>query len=170
MLAKLEETERSFLELQQRMADPDVSGNPTEYQRLVRAVSDIQDAVEAFVEYKGLARRLVEAKEMVRECENDPEMLEMVREEAEELVGQVDSQAERLKLLLLPKDPLDDKNIMLEVRAGTGGEEAALWAADLIRMYQRYADTQGWKVSLINESQAEAGGYKECILQIAGQK
>jgi peptide chain release factor 1 len=170
VLAKLEETERSFLELQQRMADPEVSGNPTEYQRLVRAVSDIQEAVEAYVGYKETARRLADAREMLRECEGDPEMAELAAEEAGELGAALEAQAERLKVLLLPRDPLDERNIMLEVRAGTGGEEAALWAADLIRMYQRYAEAQGWKVALVSESSAEAGGYRECILQIAGDK
>lgn len=152
------------------MADPDVSGNPTEYQRLVRAVSDIQDTVEAYREYKDTQRRLGDAKEMLRESEGDPEMVELAQEEVDALAAAADAQADTLKLLLLPKDPLDDKNIMLEVRAGTGGEEAALWAADLIRLYQKYADTQSWKVALVSESQAEAGGYRECILQITGDR
>lgn len=169
-MSKLEETERTFNDLQARMASPEVSGNPNEYQRLVRAVSDIQEAVEAFASYKDMQRRHAEAKEMLKECDGDPEMAELAREEADELSAALDEQGERLKILLLPKDPLDDKNTMLEVRAGTGGEEAALWAADLIRMYQKYADSQGWKVSLLSESTAEAGGYKECILQITGEK
>lgn len=152
------------------MADPDVSGNPTEYQRLVRAVTDIQDAVQAYGEYKDTVRQLAEAKELLKESEGDAEMAELATEEIESLSSALEVQAERLKVLLLPKDPLDDKNIMLEVRAGTGGEEAALWAADLIRMYQKYADGQGWKVALVNESVAEAGGYKECILQVTGQR
>lgn len=168
MLAKLEETEKSFKELQERMADPEVSGNNTEYQKLVRAVSDIQDAVDGYTAYKDLERQLADAKELLKESEGDPEMAELAREEMEALQAAIEQQGERLKYLLLPKDPLDEKNIMLEVRAGTGGEEAALWAADLIRMYQKYADTQGWKVSLMSESSAEAGGYKECVLQITG--
>ena len=90
----------------------------------------------------------------------------MVREEVDSLTRRLDSLAERLKVLLLPRDPLDDRNIMLEIRAGTGGEEAALWAADLVRMYQMYATTQGWKVSMVSESAAEKGGYRECILQV----
>ena len=170
VLAKLEETEKNFNDLQNRMAEPEVSGNPTEYQRLVRAVTDIQDAVEAFREYKDTLRRLLDAKEMLRESEGDIEMTEMAQEEVDMFAVALEAQADKLKVLLLPKDPLDDRNIMIEVRAGTGGEEAALWAADLIRMYQKYADTQGWKVALVNESSAEAGGYKECILQITGDK
>jgi peptide chain release factor 1 len=169
-LTKLEETERNFVDLQTRMADPEVSGNPTEYQRLVRALTDIQDAVEAFREYKETQRRLKEAKDMMKECEGDIEMMELAEEEVTAMSDAMEVQAEKLKVLLLPKDPLDDKNIMLEIRAGTGGDEAALWAADLIRMYQKYADTQGWKVSLVSESDAEGGGYRECILQITGEK
>lgn len=169
-MAKLEETERNFVDLQTRMADPEVSGNPTEYQRLVRSLTDIQDAVEAFREYKETQRRLKEAKDMMKECEGDIEMMELAQEEVTTMSDAMEVQGEKLKVLLLPKDPLDDKNIMLEVRAGTGGDEAALWATDLIRMYQKYADTQGWKVSLVSESVAESGGYKECILQITGEK
>jgi len=170
VLLKLEETEKNFVDLQTRMADPEVSGNPTEYQRLVRSLSDIQGAVEAFREYKENQRRLKEAKEMLKECEGDIEMMELAQEEVTAMSDAMEVQGEKLKVLLLPKDPLDDKNIMLEVRAGTGGDEAALWAADLIRMYQKYADTQGWKVALVNESEADTGGYRECILQITGEK
>lgn len=170
VLAKLEETEKSFKELQARMADPEVSSNNTEYQKLVRAVSDIQDAVDAYAAYKELERQLADAKELLRESDGDPEMAELARDEMETLQQQIDAQGEQLKFLLLPKDPLDEKNTMLEVRAGTGGEEAALWAADLIRMYQKYADAQGWRVSLMSESVAEAGGYKECVLQITGDR
>jgi len=170
VIAKLEENEKQYEELQNKMADPEVSANQSEYQRLVRAISEIQDAVEAFQKYKDTERQLVDAKQMLKESEGDVEMVELAREEIAILQEDIDSQSEKLKVLLLPKDPLDEKNIMLEVRAGTGGEEAALWAADLIRMYQKYADGQGWRVSLMSESSAEAGGYKECILQITGDK
>lgn len=152
------------------MADPEISSNQAEYQKLVRAINEIQEAVDAYQTYKETERQLIDAKEMMKECEGDVEMMELAKEEMSVLNEQIDSLGEKLKILLLPKDPLDEKNIMLEVRAGTGGEEAALWAADLIRMYQKYADSQGWKVSLMSESSAEAGGYKECILQITGER
>ncbi|PSC70498.1 Peptide chain release factor 1 [Micractinium conductrix] len=170
VVTKLTDTTEKYKELQARMADPEVSSNNTEYQKLVRAVSDMQVAVDAFAAYQDLERQLADAKEMLRESEGDAEMAELARDEIEGLQQQIDEQGERLKFLLLPSDPLDEKNIMLEVRAGTGGEEAALWAADLIRMYQKYADIQGWKVSLMSESTAEAGGYKECVLQITGDR
>ena len=152
------------------MADPTISGNPTEYQKIARSVSDLQPVIDGFNKYLETEKLLVEAREMVKECDNDPELAEMAREEAHELVQSLEEQGEALKLLLLPRDPLDERSVMLEVRAGTGGEEAALWAADLIRMYQKYSDAQGWKASLLNESTAEAGGYKECVLQITGDK
>lgn len=153
------------------MADPAVSSDQTEYQKLVRAMSDIQAAVEAFQKYRDIERQVADAKAMMKECEDvDMEMLELAKEEYSMLNSELETLGGSLKLLLLPKDPLDEKNIMLEVRAGTGGEEAALWAADLIRMYQKYADTQGWKVMRMSDSTAEAGGYKECVLQITGDK
>jgi len=171
VLAKLEDTERQYNELQERMADPSVSSNQGEYQKLVRAVADIQEAVETYQRYRDVERQLVDAKALMKECEGvDMDMLELAKEEAVMLSEELDTLGAGLKLLLLPKDPLDEKNIMLEVRAGTGGEEAALWAADLIRMYQKYSDSQGWKVTRMSESTAEAGGYKECVLQITGDK
>lgn len=170
-MSKLEDTEKHYNDLQEKMADPVVSSDQTEYQKLVRAMSDIQAAVEAYQRYRDLERQVVDAKAMMKECEGvDMEMMELAKEEYSMLQGEMETLGDSLKLLLLPKDPLDEKNIMLEVRAGTGGEEAALWAADLIRMYQKYADTQGWKVIRMSDSTAEAGGYKECVLQITGEK
>lgn len=171
VLKKLEDTQKTHSELQERMADPTVSGNPSEYQKLARSVADLQPAVDAYEQFLTTERQLAEAREMVKECESsDPELAELARDEAEQLARSLEEQAAQLKILLLPRDPLDDRSVMLEVRAGTGGEEAALWAADLIRMYQRYSDTQGWKTALVNDSTAEAGGYKECVLQINGAK
>jgi peptide chain release factor 1 len=172
VLAKLEETEVQFNELQEKMADPSVSSNQSEYQKLVRICSDIQAQVEAYQQYKDTERQLEDAKAMIKECESaqDAEMLEFAKEEQAMLSESLETLGDSLKVLLLPKDPLDEKNIMLEVRAGTGGEEAALWASDLIRLYQKYADSQGWKVQRMSESVAESGGYKECVLQITGEK
>lgn len=170
VLKKLQDTKKTHEELEAKMADPTISGNPTEYQKIARSVSDLQPVIDGFNKYLETEKLLSEAREMVKECDNDPELAEMAREEANELVQSLEEQGEALKLLLLPRDPLDERSVMLEVRAGTGGEEAALWAADLIRMYQKYSDAQGWKASLLNESTAEAGGYKECVLQITGDK
>ena len=139
---------------------------------MVKMCTEIQDQVEAYQEYRETERQLEDAKALIRECESaqDTEMVEFAREEQSVLNERLAALGARLKLLLLPKDPLDDKNIMLEVRAGTGGEEAALWASDLIRLYQKYADGQGWRVERMSESVAESGGYKECVLQITGEK
>lgn len=152
------------------MADPDVSSNPTEYQRLARMVSDIQDSVEAYIQYKDLQRQLVDAQAMLKESEGDAEMVELAREEIDMLQTELTDTEEKLKLLLLPKDPLDDRNIMLEIRAGTGGSEAGLFAADLLRMYQKFADSQGWKTSIVSQSEGDGGGLKECIIQMTGDK
>lgn len=170
MLKKLEDVAKTHAELQTRMADPDLAANNTEFQKVAKAAAEIEEATLAFHKYNDTVRQLAEAKELLRESDGDPEMAELAREEIEMLQQEVDEQGGRLKLMLLPKDPLDDRNIMLEVRAGTGGEEAALWAADLVRMYQRYADGQGWRTALISESSAESGGYKECILQVTGDR
>jgi peptide chain release factor 1 len=169
VLAKLEETEASFRELQGRMASPEVANDATEYQRIAMAVAELQEAVDQFAAYKVVAARLADAREMARD-DADAEMAELAAAEASELAVELELSAERLKLLLLPRDPLDERSVMLEVRAGTGGGEAALWAADLVRMYQRYADMQGWKAELVSGSESEAGGYKEAVLQVSGAR
>lgn len=170
MLAKLEDLARSHAELQAGMATPAVAGDPTEYQRLARAAAEMQERVSGYERYRALEAELASAREVLRESEGDADMEAMAREEVEGLAERLGAQAEALRLLLLPRDPLDERNIMLEVRAGTGGDEAALWAAELVRMYQRYAELQGWRVSLVSESLAEGGGYKEAVLRITGDK
>ncbi|KAK9810519.1 hypothetical protein WJX72_012069 [[Myrmecia] bisecta] len=168
VLTKLADTEQTYKELTMKMADPDISANPNEFQRVAKAAADLEPTVTAYNAYLDTVEQLQEARDMMKESDGDPDMVEMVREEIDELSQRSAQLSEQLKVLLLPKDPLDEKNIMLEVRAGTGGEEAGLWAADLIRMYQKYADTQGWKVTRLSESPAESGGYRECIVQISG--
>ncbi|KAL6769806.1 PRFA1 [Auxenochlorella protothecoides x Auxenochlorella symbiontica] len=170
VLAKLEDLARSHAELQAGMATPAVAGDPTEYQRLARAAAEMQERVSGYERYRALEAELASAREVLRESEGDADMEAMAREEVEGLAERLGAQAEALRLLLLPRDPLDERNIMLEVRAGTGGDEAALWAAELVRMYQRYAELQGWRVSLVSESLAEGGGYKEAVLRITGDK
>ncbi|DBA93713.1 TPA: hypothetical protein ACH3X3_013782 [Trebouxia sp. C0006] len=150
------------------MASPEVSSNPTEFQKVARAAADLEQTVTAYREYEQLQQELAEAKELAAESAEDEEMKQMAQEETDKIRKQMQSLEAQLEVLLLPKDPLDERSIMLEVRAGTGGEEAALWAADLVRMYQRYADTQGWKVSFLNSSEGDNGGFREAVLQVAG--
>lgn len=168
VLEKLRDRESTYLELQERMASPEVSSNPTEFQKVARAAADLEQTVTAYREYEQLQQELAEAKELAAESAEDEDMKQMAQEETDKIRKQMQSLEAQLEVLLLPKDPLDERSIMLEVRAGTGGEEAALWAADLVRMYQRYADTQGWKVSFLNASEGENGGFREAVLQVAG--
>jgi peptide chain release factor 1 len=126
--------------------------------------------VNTFDLWKTTQQQLLEARQIVKESASDPEMQEMAQMEVAELAEKSDSLEQRLKILLLPRDPNDDKNIMLEIRAGTGGDEASIWAGDLLRMYSRYAEGQHWRVKLVSESLGESGGFKEVILEIQGEQ
>mmetsp|Transcript_4145 Transcript_4145/g.11692 ORF Transcript_4145/g.11692 Transcript_4145/m.11692 type:complete len:414 (+) Transcript_4145:114-1355(+) len=170
VLERLEAAERTYEELSKKMGDPDVAGDPDQFQKVARQAADLQATVDAHSQYRDLVQQMQDAKEMLKEVDGDPEMVELTKEEIAELQPQIDSIEEKLRLLLLPKDPLDDKNIMLEIRAGTGGEEASLWAADLVRMYQKYATSLGWKATMVSYSEAESGGYKEAVLEVSGEK
>ncbi|CAL5222480.1 g4852 [Coccomyxa viridis] len=169
VVEKLERTEKAYKALTVQMADPDVASNATEFQKVARAAAEMADQVSAYDKYKATQVALKEAKELLRESDGDPEMAELAKEEIEQLNAELVRLTGQLKLLLLPKDPLDEKNIMLEIRAGTGGDEAALFCADLLRMYQRYADAQSWKLSFLSESESENGGLKEAIVQVSGK-
>uniref|UniRef100_A0A383V435 Prokaryotic-type class I peptide chain release factors domain-containing protein n=2 Tax=Tetradesmus obliquus TaxID=3088 RepID=A0A383V435_TETOB len=169
MVDKLRAAEGTFKELQLRMADPDVANNSQEFQKVARAASELEQTVNAYRQHQDAEKQLAEARVYLKEeAASDPDMAEFAREEIAELEGQVSQLETELKLLLLPKDPLDERDIMLEIRAGAGGDEAGIWAGDLLRMYQRYAQNQGWKASMINYTEADAGGYKEAVLQIKG--
>jgi len=168
LLDKLRSVEQTYDELTRRLADPDVATNPEELQRLAQARSSLEETVQTFDSWKQVCEDRNGAQQILKESASEPEMREMAELEVAELDDRLQRLEARLKILLLPRDPNDDKSIMLEVRAGTGGDEASLWAGDLVRLYSRYAETQGWKVSLASESPGEAGGYKEAILEIQG--
>jgi peptide chain release factor 1 len=167
LLDKLKSVEQTFQELTHRLADPDIATNPDELQKIAKARSSLEDTVTTYQQWQQATAELAEAKEILKEAD-DPEMKEMASLEVEELEEQIKKLEKQLKILLLPRDPNDDKNIMLEIRAGTGGDEASIWAGDLVRMYSRYAEDQNWKVSLLSESPADMGGFKEAILEITG--
>ena len=167
MFAKLEEIERSFMDLEQELSDPEVYNNQERYKKVTIAHSELGEVVNAFREYKQLAADLEDNKEMAKD--SDPEIREMAEMEISEIKDRLPKLEEELKFLLLPKDPMDGKNIILEVRAGTGGEEAALFAADLFRMYSRYAEQNGWKVEIMNSNPTGTGGFKEIIAAISGR-
>ncbi|MEJ1929041.1 peptide chain release factor 1 [Nostoc sp. NIES-2111] len=169
LLEKLKSVEQTFNELTRRLADPDTANNPDEYQKIAKSRSSLEEVVEAYDTWKIAQEELIGARQVLKESNSDPELQEMAALEVKELEEKIEYLETRLKVLLLPRDPNDDKNIMLEIRAGTGGDEASIWAGDLLRMYSRYADTQGWRVKLVSESLGEMGGFKEVILEIQGE-
>ncbi|MCC3415818.1 peptide chain release factor 1, partial [Microcoleus sp. PH2017_02_FOX_O_A] len=136
--------------------------------RVAKARSSLEEVVDTFDLWKTTQEDLVGARQVLKEAASDREMQLMAGMEVEELESKLESLESRLKVLLLPRDPNDDKNIMLEIRAGTGGDEASIWAGDLLRLYSRYAQTEGWQVKLVSESLADMGGFKEVILEITG--
>jgi peptide chain release factor 1 len=170
LIEKLNSVEQTFQELTRRMADPDVAQDPEEFQRIAKSRSSLEETVVAYDDWKQATGELAGAREVYREASADPELRAMASIEVEELQERLTTLENRLKVLLLPRDPNDDKNIMLEIRAGTGGDEASIWAGDLVRLYSRYAEKQGWRVKLLSESVADMGGFKEAILEIAGDR
>ncbi len=167
MLEKLRAIEKKYKELSEKLADPNIFSDQEKYKEIAKSHSDLSETVGKYEEYKMIMARIEEANEMLEdELEADfREFVEMELAENEENLERLDSE---LKLLLIPKDPRDKKNVIMEIRAGTGGDEAALFANDLFRMYSRYAERKGWKVELMNASESEIGGFKEVIFSIEG--
>ncbi|MGG6294248.1 peptide chain release factor 1 [Leptolyngbya sp. AN02str] len=170
LLDKLKSVEQTFNELTRRLADPDIATDPGEFQRVAKARSSLEETVAAFEAWKKAQSDLDEARHVLREAGGDAELREMASLEIEELQSKIAELEVLMKVLLLPRDPNDDKNIMLEIRAGAGGDEASIWAGDLLRMYSRYAESQGWRIKLVSESLADMGGFKEAILEIQGDR
>ncbi|QQE66303.1 peptide chain release factor 1 [Leptolyngbya sp. BL0902] len=170
LIEKLNSVEQTFQELTRKLADPDVAQDPTEFQRIAKSRSSLEETVNVYADWKQTKEELAGAKEVYKESINDPDLREMASLEVEELEERLANLEAKLKVLLLPRDPNDDKNIMLEIRAGAGGDEASIWAGDLVRLYSRYAEGQGWQVKLLSESAADMGGFKEAILEIAGDR
>lgn len=170
LLEKLQSVEQTFNELTRRLADPDIATDPGEIQRVSKARSSLEQTVDTYDQWKETTEELAGARQVLKEAAGDIELREMAALEVEELAQRLEELEIRLKVLLLPRDPNDDKNIMLEIRAGTGGDEAGIWAGDLVRMYSRYAEGQRWRVKLLSESLADMGGFKEAILEIQGER
>src|ERR1700691_3127316 len=169
MLERLEQIEARYEELTNTLASPDIVNDSAKYQKTAKAHSEIAPTVEKYREYKDLTRGIAESKAMLVE-EKDPEMRAYAQEELAKLEPRANTIEEELKVLLLPKDPNDEKNIILEIRAGTGGDEATLFAAEIFRMYTRFAETQRWKVEILSSSESSAGGLKEVIAIIEGNR
>jgi peptide chain release factor 1 len=168
LIDKLKSIEQTFNELTLRLADPDVASDHDEFQRVAMARSSMEEIVLAYQDWKAAQEELKDSRQVMKEAGDDLEMREMASLEVADLETKISQLETLLKVLLLPRDPNDDKNVMLEIRAGTGGEEASIWAGDLVRMYTRYAESQRWRVSMVSESVADMGGFKEAILEIQG--
>jgi len=156
-----------FDRLSREMATQEVASNPDAYRRHAKAQAEIQELVACFRHYQLNAARLEEAEQVLRE-ETDPEIRELADEEKRDLTRTLEDLEAQLKVLLLPKDPLDEKNTIVEIRAGTGGEEAALFAADLFRMYSRFAERKGWRLEVMNTNATGLGGFKEITFKVSG--
>ena len=168
MFDKLEEVVDRLQEVEGLLSDPNVVSQQDRFRQLTKEHAELTPVVEAYRSYRQLCDEIAGHRELLQD--SDPELKEMAREELPELEEQRAELEQQLKLLLLPKDPNDDKNVILEVRAGTGGDEAALFAGDLFRMYSRYAESQGWRVEMLSCSDSEAGGMKEVIAMVSGQR
>ncbi|MBP7247609.1 MAG: peptide chain release factor 1 [Negativicutes bacterium] len=167
MLNKLRVFEERYQELESRISDPELIANQSEWQKEMRAHGQLTPLVEEYRKYRVVMEGIQEAKEILRET-SDSEMIEMAKAELNELEPQVDGIEQNLKILLLPKDPNDEKDVIVEIRGGAGGDEAALFAGDLFRMYNRYAEERGWRVELLESNPTELGGFKEVIFAISG--
>lgn len=167
ILEKLEDIKIRYEELQQQISDPDVIADMKRYVRLNKEYSDLEPLIATFNEYKNLISNIESAKEILSN-EKDEEMKEMARAELEELEPQVDPMEEKIKYLLIPKDPEDSKNAILEIRAGTGGDEASIFAGELYRMYAKYCEKKNWSMTVNNFTEGTVGGYKEIICSING--
>jgi peptide chain release factor 1 len=167
MLNKLEEVADRFREVEGLLADPAVTKDQTRYRALTKEHADLVEVVNGYKQYCRVQEEIAGSQELLKDA--DPEVREMAHADLAELEAERTAIEAQLKLMLLPKDPNDLRNVIIEVRAGTGGDEAALFAGDLFRMYCRYADRQGWKVELLSTAEAEVGGYKEVIALISGK-
>lgn len=165
MFEKLENVEKRYEELTKLISDPEVISNHEEWQKLMKEHASIEDVVLKFREYKKVKQSMEEAEELL----HDPEMKELAEAEYYDAKEQLPKLEEELKFLLIPKDPDDDKNIICEIRAGAGGEEAALFAGTLFRMYSMYAEKKHWKLEVLNENETGLGGYKEISFMITGK-
>ncbi len=165
ILSTLADVERRFEDLERQMADPDVATNPVRLQEIGRERADIAEVVEAYRELRSVEEGISETELLA----SDPEMAELAEDELRSLRDRRDALTSRVKSLLVPKDPNDEKNVIVEIRAGTGGDEAALFAADLYRMYSRYAERNRWKSEILSMTETDGGGFREVIFEVRGK-
>lgn len=168
MFEKLEEVEQRYIELEERLADPEIVRDPKEFQRVAKTHSDLSEVVNKWREYKQVRGQLADVEEML-DSKLDEDFRELAQQELNELKDKMTVLEEELRIMLLPKDPNDEKNVIVEIRAGTGGDEAGLFAADLLRMYTRFAERMGWQSELMSSVESGIGGYSRAVLNIKGK-
>jgi peptide chain release factor 1 len=166
-MRKLEEIERNYLELEEKMGLPEIAGNPAELQKLARRHAELSELVGTFREYRQVLQEIDEAKELLKS--EEPDLAGLAREEFHRLQPLVEDLERRVSLLLLPRDQNDEKSVIIEIRGGAGGDEAALFSADLFRMYSRFAERKGWKVEILSSSETGIGGLKEITARLDGR-
>ena len=167
VVIKLENLVERFAEVQALLSDPGVIGDQDKFRSLSKEFSQLEDVVAGFNAYKQAEEDLASAEEMM--AEDDAEMREMAQEEMKAAKQEIERLEADLQILLLPRDPNDDRNCFLEIRAGAGGDEAAIFAGDLFRMYSRYAETKGWRIEMVSANEGEHGGFKEVIANVTGE-
>lgn len=168
MLKKLGVLEDTYKDLTEKISDPEIINDQKVWQKYMKEHADLEPIIMKYREYKAVLDSIAESKEILQE-ESDEELRELAKMELSDMESQVEPLEEELKLLLVPKDPNDEKNVIVEIRGGAGGDEAALFAGDLLRMYSRYAERKGWKVSMLSSNETGVGGYKEVSFMIKGK-
>jgi peptide chain release factor 1 len=169
MIEKLEIVQQRFIEVSDLIIQPDIIADQKRYVQLNKEYKDLNKVVTKAEVYKSILSNIEEAETMIKE-ETDPEMIDMAKMQLEEAKEQLPELEEEIRFLLIPKDPEDGKNVVVEIRAGTGGDEASIFAGDLYRMYTKYCQDQGWKVSFVDANEGTAGGYKEVIFEVSGEE
>ena len=170
MLDRLEKMDEVYTELTEKISDPRVIEDQNTWRSYTKKHADMQETIDVYHEYKEVLRQIKDNQDMLSDGSLDPDMEDMVRSDLAELAVKETSLEHKLHVLLLPKDPNDDKNVLLEIRGGTGGEEAALFAGDLMKMYARYAENQGWHVDVMSSNITDIGGVKEVVLLVEGRR
>lgn len=169
VMAQLEGLVAHYEELQEMMADPEVINDTKRYMEISKEEADLREVVQKYKKYKEDKKEIEDNKEIIS-SETDPDLIEMAKEENSEIEKEIPELEDQIKILMLPKDPNDDKDIIMEIRGAAGGDEASLFAGDLLRMYEKYAERQNWKVSMIDSEPTEVGGYKRVAIMITGDK
>jgi len=169
LLSRLKTASESFLNLELQLADPDVSSNPKKLESIARERSKLEPLVNDYDQLQKLDTEIEETKRLLKDTKDDKEMEVLINQELQDLQKNKDYLIQRIKIALLPKDPRDDRSVMLEIRAGAGGNEACIWAGDLARMYERYGQKVGWSVKPISASESDLGGFKELVISVKGE-